>query len=87
MNCCILGGSGFIGHHLVNLLSNQGKNLIVIGRNTKPTRILPAGVKYISGDYGDKILMKEVLKEVDEIVDLSYSSVPKTSYDDPVKDI
>ena len=87
MNCCILGGSGFIGHHLVNLLSSQGKKLIVMGRNPNPTRILPSGVRYISGNYGDKKLMKEVLTEVDEIVDLSYSSVPKTSYDDPVNDI
>jgi UDP-glucose 4-epimerase len=87
MYCCVIGGSGFIGHHLVQILASQGKDLIVIGRNRLPSRTLPSGVRYISGDYGDQSFLREVLKDVDEIVDLSYASVPKTSFEDPVKDI
>jgi len=87
MNCCIIGGSGFIGHHLVQILANQGKKLIVIGRSHEPIRNLPKGVRYFAGDYGDKSFLRRVLVDVDEIVDLAYASVPKTSFEDPVKDI
>lgn len=87
MRCCIIGGSGFIGQHLVKVLTEQGKNVIVIGRNTISSRILPEGVRYFSGDFGDKDFLRKVLIDVDEIVDLSYASVPKTSFEDPIKDI
>ena len=87
MSCCIIGGSGFIGLHLVKILIDQGKDVIVIGRSKIPSRTLPVGVIYISGDFGDKDFLKEVLINVDEIIDLSYASVPKTSFEDPVKDI
>lgn len=87
MKCCVIGGSGFIGQHLVQLLASQGKDLIVIGRNRLPSRTLPSGVRYIAGDYGDQSFLREVLVDVDEIIDFAYSSVPKTSFEDPVKDI
>ncbi|MBU4289009.1 MAG: NAD-dependent epimerase/dehydratase family protein [Proteobacteria bacterium] len=87
MHCCVTGGSGFIGHHLVRILDGQGKTLTVIGRNRLPSRTLPSGVRYIAGDYGDHYFLRGVLNDVDEIIDLAYASVPKTSFEDPVKDI
>lgn len=87
MHCCVIGGSGFIGHHLVRILDGQGKTLTVIGRNRLPSRTLPSGVRYIAGDYGDHYFLRGVLNDVDEIIDLAYASVPKTSFEDPVKDI
>lgn len=87
MYCCVIGGSGFIGHHLVQILASQGKDLIVIGRNRLPSRTLPFGVRYIAGDYGDQSFLRGALNDVDEIVDLAYTSVPKTSFEDPIKDI
>ena len=86
-HCCVIGGSGFIGHHLVEILGRQGKTLTVIGRNHLPSRTLPAGVRYIAGDYGDRTFLRSVLHDVDEIIDLAYASVPKTSFEDPVNDI
>jgi len=87
MYCCVIGGCGFIGHHLVEILASQGKDLIVVGRNPVASKALPSGVRYIAGDYGNKSFLREVLKDVDEIIDLAYASVPKTSFEDPVKDI
>ena len=87
MHCCVIGGSGFIGHHLVGILASQGRPLTVIGRNRLPTRRLPSGVRYIAGDYSDQDFLRSVLNDVDEIIDLAYSTVPKTSFEDPVKDI
>ena len=87
MSCCIIGGTGFIGHHLVTLLSKQRHNLIVIGRSKTPSRVLPKDVKYIVGDYGDTFFLNRILRDVDEIIDLSYASIPKTSFEDPINDI
>ena len=85
-HCCIIGGTGFIGSHLVNLLV-QDRRLTVIGRNPQPSRALPPGVRYLAGDYGDSYFLKGVLQGVDEVVALAYSTVPKSSFEDPVHDI
>jgi UDP-glucose 4-epimerase len=86
-HCCVIGGGGFIGHHLVPLLLSSGRRVTVVGRRAAPTRFLPAGVRYIAHDYGDRPFLAELLKDVDEVVNLAYSSVPKTSFEDPVQDI
>lgn len=84
---CIIGGTGFIGHHLVKLLNERNRELTVIGRNPMPTRTLPNGVRYISGDYGDSYFLRGVLNGMDEVIALAYSTVPQTSFEDPVSDI
>lgn len=86
-HCCIIGGTGFIGRYVVDLLLSQGRQLTVMGRNPVPTSPLPAGVHYVSGDYGDSRLLTNVLGDVDEIINLAYTTVPKTSFENPVKDI
>lgn len=86
-HCCIIGGSGFIGSHLVEQLLARNRRLTVIGRNPHPSRALPPGIDYLAGDYGDTYFLKGVLKGVDEVVSLAYSTVPKSSFEDPVYDI
>lgn len=86
-NCCVIGGTGFIGSYLVRLLLRAGRNVLAVGRNEQPTRPLSADVQYVPGDFGDKYFLRGVLRGMDEIVDLAYASVPKTSYDNPVQDI
>ena len=86
-HCCIIGGTGFIGSHLVRLLHDGERRLTVIGRNSQPTRKLPEGVRYVAGDYGDTHFIKGVLHDVDEVVTLAYTTVPQTSFEDPVQDI
>lgn len=87
MHCCVIGGSGFIGEHLVRILLNQGRRVTVIGRNRLPSRQLPPEARYISGDYGDSNFLRSVFNNADEVVDLAYASVPKTSFEDPFNDI
>lgn len=84
---CIIGGTGFIGHHLVDQLIRSDREVTVIGRNPHPTRELPDGVLYISGDYGDRFFLRGVLQNMDEVIALAHSTVPKTSFEDPVNDI
>lgn len=85
--CCVIGGSGFIGSHLVQLLVQQGKSVLVIDKEIRSSMPLPPEVKYIAGDYGDRSFLRSALSGVDEIVDLAYASVPKTSFESPAKDI
>ena len=87
MHCCVIGGSGFIGQHLVKALVKQGKDITIIDKEKLPSIILPSNIHYVAGDYGDKNFLFNTLKGVDEIIDLAYASVPKTSFEDPVNDI
>lgn len=86
MRCCLIGGSGFIGSHLASLLAVGGRELTVVGRRDAPTR-LPNGAKYVRGDYGDQQLLRKLISQTDEVVDLAYATVPQTSFVDPVFDI
>jgi UDP-glucose 4-epimerase len=85
--CCVIGGSGFIGSFVVRALLKEGRKVIVVARNAVPTRQLPDNVEYIPGDFGDKYFLQGVMRGVDEMIDLAYATVPKTSYDNPVQDI
>lgn len=84
---CVIGGAGFIGLHVVEILVARGRHITVVGRSAAPSRALPKGVRYVSGDYGDAAFLREVLKDVDEVIHLAYSTVPGTSFEDPVQDI
>jgi len=87
MSCCVIGGGGFIGQHLVQVLVSQGKSVIVVDLNRQCLVGVPSGVKYFTGNYGDRSFLYNILKDVDEVIDLAYASVPKTSFDDPIQDI
>jgi UDP-glucose 4-epimerase len=85
--CCVIGGTGFIGSHLVELLHKHGRQVTVVGRNPQPSRMLPDGVRYVAGDYGDRYFLTGVLQGIEEVINLAYTTVPKTSFEDPVRDI
>lgn len=85
--CCVIGGTGFIGSHLVEILRKQGRQLTVVGRNSHPSRNLPEGVRYLAGDYGDRYFLTGVLQGMEEVICLAYTTVPKTSFENPVDDI
>lgn len=87
VRCCVIGGAGFIGAHVTRLLAGSGREVTVLGRRGQPDARLPDGVQYVSGDYGDPAVLQAVLRRVDAVIDLAYSTVPKTSFDDPVFDI
>ena len=85
--CLVIGGAGFIGRHVTKLLCESGREVVVLGRRERAMRELPDGCEYISGDYRDRKLLKRILQPGCEVIDLAYSTVPKTSYDDPVFDL
>lgn len=87
MACCVIGGSGFIGRLVVQQLLAEGRDVRVIGRRERPPASLDERVTYLSGDYGDKVFLEMALSGVDEVIDLAYSTVPKSSFEDPIHDI
>jgi len=41
----------------------------------------------VSGDIGDEQFVRSLMIGCDEVIDLAYSTVPKTSFEDPVHDV
>jgi UDP-glucose 4-epimerase len=58
-----------------------------MGRSAAPIRKLPLGAKYVCGDYADQQLLRKLISQTDEVVDLAYATVPQTSFADPIFDI
>ena len=86
-NTLVIGGAGFIGRHVTRLLCESGRNVTVIGRRPKADRALHPACRYVCGDYGNRAALRGILKPGCEVVDLAYSTVPKTSFEDPVFDL
>lgn len=86
MRCCIIGGSGFIGHYLIQELIASGREVVVVDRH-EPNESVRSKVDYISHDYGNIQMIKDVLHDCHEIVDLAYATVPQTSFVDPLFDL
>ncbi len=85
--CVVIGGLGFIGRHVTRLLYESGRDVTVLGRRPNNDLFLTTKIRFISGDYSDRPLLRSILKKGCEVIDLAYSTVPKTSYDDPVFDL
>ena len=84
----VVGGGGFIGSHLIlKLLESGRKDIRVVGRSDQPRFSLPKEVHYISGDISNESFIRSILQGCDEVIDLAYSTVPKTSFEDPIHDV
>lgn len=85
--CCIIGGCGFIGRHLVELLQASGREVCVIDKVPAADAGWTKKVKYLRNTGGDKDFLKKAFRAADEVVDLAYATVPKTSFEEPLRDI
>lgn len=83
----VIGGGGYIGSHLMETLLATGREVTVIGRSEKPRYLLPRKVKYVCGDFGRADLIGPLLDQHKEVVHLAYSTVPNTSFDNPLGDL
>lgn len=69
----IVGGAGFIGSHLVNLLSSLGKqNILVLGRRPSAIAPLPLQVKYEAVGENLGGALSGTLNDGDDLIDLSH---------------
>lgn len=84
---CVIGGTGFIGRHMVDLLVKKGRSVTVIGRKHPELVNFSKDVIYFAHDYGDTFFLEKVLSNTEEIICLAYTTNPKTSSDNPSGDI
>jgi UDP-glucose 4-epimerase len=77
--CCVIGGAGFIGQHLVDELSRSGRNVRVLGRRAREQLNLTQDIEYLRGDIADQKFLDFALRDVDEVIDLAHPSLHITN--------
>ena len=87
MRVLVLGGCGFIGSHVVDVLVERGIRVRVLDRQPEAFRPPVAKVEYVRGDFSDTALLSEALMGVDAVAHLVSTTVPATSNLNPVADI
>jgi UDP-glucose 4-epimerase len=89
MRILVIGGCGFIGSHVVDLLLAAGHKVTVLDRYPERFRIGCPGATYVFFDYGDKEQLETLLAEstMDAVVHLVSTTIPQSSNEDPLFDI
>lgn len=85
MKILVLGGSGFLGRHIVNRMLDEGHQVRVLDRQADKLGL--AEVETVNADFSDTMILSEALVGVDKVVHLISTSVPSTSNKAPVSDI
>jgi UDP-glucose 4-epimerase len=86
--CLVVGGGGFIGSALVQLLVETGREVTVLGRKASPTCKLSDAANYVQCSPSEpQEQLKLILGTHPEIIYLAYTTVPSTSFSDPVFDL
>ena len=86
MNILVIGGNGFIGSHLTDIL-RINHTVTVFDRS--PNRFVKEfeGVKYIYGEFNNASLLKKALENINIVYHLLNTTVPLTANMDPVFDV
>lgn len=90
LSILVLGGRGFLGTHLVGLLQREDCSVRTFDRasvRTDDRAPVPAGVRFIEGDFSDVDALRDALVGVDLVYHLISTTVPGNSNRDPVSDV
>lgn len=85
MKVLVLGGSGFIGSHIVNKLIHNGHDVHVFDQR-KPN-IQSHYLQYTVGNLNDSDLILSILNDIDIVFHCISTTVPITSNLDPIYDV
>lgn len=84
----VVGGNGFIGYHLVRALVQDGWQASVYDRALKGRFAdWSEAPCYVQGELGNRELLRESMQGIDTVFHWAYTTIPKTSNDDPAFDV
>jgi len=86
--CLVLGGSGFIGSHLVEALVKAGYKVRTF--DARPLPLIDADAAFleeITGDFLDAPQVSEAVRGCDYVFHLVSTTLPKTSNENPLADV
>ena len=83
----VTGGAGYIGSHLVRLLSGAGKQVVVLDNLSTGFSNAVIGAELIIGDTGDRDLVTDVLAKhkVDTVLHFAAHTIVPESVENPLK--
>jgi len=88
MRILILGGSGFLGSHVVDRFLAGGNEVAVYDLSSERYRRKPPGVQYHTGDLGNVGALEEVISTgFDAVLHFISTTTPKSSNNSPEFDI
>lgn len=87
MQILVIGGSGFIGSHVVDSLLAAGHGVRVFGRHPERFRAPLPQVDYRQGDFRDRMALAEALIGIDAVFHLVSTTFPGTANLDPKTDV
>jgi UDP-glucose 4-epimerase len=87
MKVLVVGGSGFIGSHVVDQLLTDGHSVRVFDRQPERFRAPLPGVDYCYADFANRMALVEALSGMDAVYHLLSTTVPGTADQDPKTDV
>lgn len=87
MNILVIGGTGFIGTHIVDYLLQASHTVHILSRSGETLRSPVKGVSYHSGSLLDTERLSTALEGIDAVIHCASSTVPSTANKNPKADI
>src|SRR5271154_2583282 len=88
MRILVLGGSGFLGSHIVDKFLAEKHDVAVYDLYPERYRRSPAGIKFYTGDFGNVGALDELIATgFDAVIHCVSTTTPKSSNESPEFDI
>jgi UDP-glucose 4-epimerase len=88
MRTLVLGGSGFLGSHIVDKFLAEGHDVVVYDLYPERFRRSPAGISFVTGDFGNVGALDELISSgFDAVIHCVSTTTPKSSNESPEFDI
>jgi UDP-glucose 4-epimerase len=88
MRTLVLGGSGFLGSHIVDRFLREKHEVTVYDLYPERFRRSPKGIKFVTGDFGNVGALDELISSrFDAVVHCVSTTTPKSSNESPEFDI
>lgn len=88
MRILVVGGSGFLGSHIVDKFLSERHDVTVYDLYPERFRRSPAGIKFVTGDFGNVGALSELIATgFDAVIHCVSTTTPKSSNESPEFDI